>query len=212
MPNLALIAPMIVVRSSSGRLACCLVSVRLEQVLGRASNGRCTELVKDYSRAGLAKQPRYLNQVANYHGNSSLQVVKNLIGQAPAVIGRLGLVKAKSQVCRLGQALQLGALHPAQKADVGNSARGAVLLKGFQYVSAAHDQEFDLGTEGRCIHELFGSSVHVNSCALQNPYGFVLGKLQFPAQNLTPRLRSVPLAVGRPGQFGLQGHVANQVP
>ncbi len=112
----------------------------------------------------------------------------------------------------MGEALELGALHPAQKADIGNSARGAVLLEGGKHVSAAHDQEFDLGAEGRCIHELFGSAVYVDACALQNPYRFVLGKLQFLAQNLTSRLGSVPLAVGRPGQFGLQGHVANQVP
>jgi hypothetical protein len=61
MPNLALEAPVVAMCRGSGCLAGCFVAVWVHKVLGRAGNGRCTELLKDYSRAGLAKQPRYLN-------------------------------------------------------------------------------------------------------------------------------------------------------
>ena len=169
-------------------------------------------MVEHGSGAGISNHAGHFDEVACDDGDSGLNVVKELVGQAPAVVLGLGLVEAKSEVGRLGVALKLFARNPTHKAHIRPALTEHVLLESRDCVAAADHHELHLRAQGRGFDEFLGSSVNVDSGALEDPEGLIHREAQFRADR-TLVLRSIrPFAVGTPCQVRSEGHVADDVP
>ena len=169
-------------------------------------------MVQYGSGAGIANQAGHFDEVACDDGDSGLEVVEELVGQAPSVVLGLGLVEAESKVGRLGVALKLFARNPSHKAHIRPALTEHVLLKSRDCVAAADHHELHLRAQGCGFDEFLSSSVDVDSGALEDPKGLIHGEAQFPTDRKLVLRGGRPLAVGTPWQVCSEGHVADDVP
>ena len=178
-PNLAFVAPVVVVSSLAGSAACGLIGSGLREFAGSTGDGDRAELAEHDSSSGIEHHAGHFDEVTGDHGDSGLNVVKEFVGQAPAVVLGFWLVEAESEVGRLGVALKFFARHPTHKAHIRPALGLHIAFKVGNGVAAADHYEFYLRAQGRGFDEFLGSSVDVDSGALENNNRLIFRQSQF---------------------------------
>ena len=112
----------------------------------------------------------------------------------------------------MGVALKLFARNPTHKAHIRPALTEHVLLESRDCVAAADHHELHLRAHGCGFDEFLGSSVDVDSGALEDPEGLIHREAQFPTDRALVRCSIRPFAVGTPWQVCSEGHVADDIP